>query len=774
MLRSRWQFLAVVVTIFLGIALYAASADAYRNLVASYDATYDRLRLGDFWEVGGDTQEFATRAEAIDGVSAASARTVLDPAMEVGRDRFEGRVIGMPADEQPAVNAVLVQEGRYLSPDDPTGVLVEQHMAAAFGISVGDRLSILGEDGWSQVTTRGVVASAEYLWPAPSAQEVLVPADSFGVVFASEALVSDLAPSGGSRQASVRYEDPNADDPALDARLASLARETGAASSYTRPQQPSVAVLQEDLDGFSQLSYLFPLLFLTAAGLATYVLLTRLVDRQRPVIGMLVANGFGRWTVFRHYAAFGLVAGVVGAVPGVLAGGALGALISRYYTGFVSVPITEIGIHPITAVVGLAFGLIAGFACSAGPAWAAARETPAAAMRGMAPQAAGRRSLLERLAPPLGRLPIRWLLVVRNLARNWRRTLYTVIGVIVALSLVLVSWGMLDSVNALIDEQEHVERADAIVIPTDGRAGGVIGAVRDTDGVARAEAITSLSVSLQANGRTYATTLNGYERDTQMHVFQVVGSGDEPLPSSGLYVGKALGGELGVSVGDTLTLAFPTLGTTGSAAIAGFVDEPLGTFAYSTLDVAAELSGTGQPNQVAALDEAGADGSAVRDALAALPDVAAVTDPQGVVETMRSSFALFYGLVGIMLVFGSIMAFAMIFATMSVNIAERRGEIASLRAEGFGLRQLRALIGAENLVMVVMGIIPGLAVGALLGWAFLASFQSDQFAFPYAMSPLALGASAAAILIVAVLSEIPALRGIRRLDIATILRERAP
>jgi putative ABC transport system permease protein len=772
MARSRWQFVAVVATIFLGIALYGATADAYRNLVASYDATYAQLRLADYWSVGGDVDGFAADARTTDGVAAVTTRVVADLPMSAGGTTFEGRVVGMPPGEQPAVDAVLVEEGSYLASGDPEGVLVERHMADAFDVGVGDSVTVLGPDGPERLTVRGIAASAEYLWPARDRQEVLAPPDSFGVVFAGSPLAADLAPPGGGRQATVRYAS-GSDTGALDDRMARLAREAGAVDDYTRAEQPSVAVLQEDLDGFSELSYLFPILFLGAAGLAAYVLLTRLVDRQRPVIGMLAANGFRHRAIFGHYVAFGLIAGLLGAVPGIVAGGALGALISGVYTDFVSVPITEIRLHLVTGVVGLAFGLAVGFLCAAAPALSASRETPAAAMRGVIPPPAGRRTILERIVPAADRLPIRWVLVLRNLARSPRRTLYTVIGVIVALCLVLVSWGMLDSVNALLDDQERIERADAIAIPADGDAGGIVGPIRGVAGVSHAEELTSLQVSLGSGERSYATTITGYPRETRMHVFEVEGAGTEELPESGLYVGAAIAGELGVGVGDTIDLAFPATGAHSRAEIAGFVEEPLGTFAYATRDTVGRLSGLDRPNQVAALIAPGADGDAVRERIEQVPGVAAVSDPQGVVATMRSFLALFYVMVGVMLVFGALMAFAIIFATMSVNIAERRAEIAALRAEGVELGMLRRLLGTENLVMVTLGIVPGLVVGALLSWAFLSSFNSDQFTFPFAISPLALGVSAGAILLVAILSQIPALRGIRRLDVARVLRERA-
>ena len=79
----------------------------------------------------------------------------------------------------------------------------------------------------------------------------------------------------------------------------------------TRADQPSNSALQQDVKGFQELAILFPLLFLTAAGLATAVLMRRVVTAQRPTIGMLRACGYSSRQVVGHFISFGLVVGVV-------------------------------------------------------------------------------------------------------------------------------------------------------------------------------------------------------------------------------------------------------------------------------------------------------------------------------------------------------------------------------------------------------------------------------------------------------------------------------
>ena len=133
--------------------------------------------------------------------------------------------------------------------------------------------------------------------------------------FRRSALASELAGLGGPNQAVVYYDGGEPND-ALTSRLTDGA--TGAVEVFTRADQPSNSALEEDLTGFEELSVFFPILFLSASGMAGYVMITRLVQAQRPQIGVMLANGFTRRQLLGHYLGYGLVPGVAGAVPGAL------------------------------------------------------------------------------------------------------------------------------------------------------------------------------------------------------------------------------------------------------------------------------------------------------------------------------------------------------------------------------------------------------------------------------------------------------------------------
>lgn len=805
-LRRQWpQFTAVVLTILLGVALFTASFDASRNLEASYREMFVRTDFPHLWVDGGDVQAFAHVARSTDGVAAATTRVVADVPLRIGDRALQGRIVSLPggaAEGGPAPGGVVVLEGRLptAAPPDagtaaggPAGVALEQHVADHFGVTPGDRIAVhapapstagASAGRWQQVRVDAVVASAEYLWPAKSRQEILTLPQNFGVVFAPRQVARELT-GAVPNQVLVRVADPAQAGDVL-AALRHEALRLGAVDVSDRAAQPSNSILQEDLSGFSQLSVAFPALFLTAAALATYVLLVRRVQRERELIGTLAALGLSRRTILGHYLSFGAAAGAVGSVLGSALGLLTAQRLTRVYTGFIDLPVTVTQIRPVTIAVGLGIGVATGMVAALLPARAAAAVAPAEAMRGIVPAAGGRRSIFERLVPPLRHAPATWRFVLRNLGRSRRRTAMTIVGTMLALLLVVTSWAMLDTISVLTDTQfGTVDRQDATaVLAAPGRPD--LGALRAVPDVERVEAMAEVPVTLRSGDDLYATSLRVLPMDTQLQGLPAPGGGSHAPPEDGVLLGTATQDLLGLREGGDVVVQVtagagpagpdgPADGGATSTAVTmrvrGFVDAPLGTFAYTSFSAAERL---GLPGATAALlgFAPDADPAAVRADVTGLPGVVAYVDVDAVQQLVVDFTGLFRGIVGAMLALGAVMAFAIIFTTMSVNVLDRSREVATLRAGGVGGGVLGRLITAENLLVTLMGVVPGLVVGVVGAAGMLRLYSNDQFSLDLVVRPSTLVVSAAVILAVAGVSQWPGLRAVRRLDIARVVRER--
>jgi len=768
-LRRRLpQVAAIGATVMLGVLLFVASYDSFRNVQASYDRTYDRTHFADLTVTGGDSDTIAAAVHDAAGVERIATRTQADRPMAIGATKLVGRVVGMPTANGRGINEIDLIAGRLPDPARPDEVVVERHTADTFDLAAGKQIRVFDDTAWRDVTVSGVVQSPEYLWPARNRQDLLGDPHAFAVVFAPESLARTLSARTTPNQALVEMAG-SATQSDRD-RVTSLLRSAGAMNIEDRGDQPSNAALRQNFNGFRVMAVGFPAMFLSAAAIAEYLLLTRLIYTERPIIGTLLALGARRHAVVRHYVWYGGVVATVAALAGVLIGGVATSLYTKAYASLLKLPDTVI-VHRIpTAAIGFALGLATGVIAGLIPAIAAARIAPAEAMRGD-----GVRPI--RIGP-VTRASARWTLIpvvfrmaLRSLTRSRRRTVATMVGGVLALVLILASTSMLTSVRAMVDtEFDQVQRQDATVLVAPG-ANDVDAQLQSLPRVAVVEPAAIARVTVVVNGHPYPTSLTGLEPATVMHGFRNPDGASRSLPAGGVLAGAALANKLGVRVGDDLTVV-PSTGPARSIHLAGLVDEPLGTALYSTNATARSITNAESNGYLLRFGN-GADRDRVRATASGFSGVVAYTDNRAVENQLRSYLVIFWVFAGATLVLGALLAFTVIYVTMTINLAERTGELATLRATGAPIRRLTATVAIENIAVTLLAVPIGLAAGVGAGWLFLRSFNNDLFSLHLSVGASALTLAAIAVTAAAAGSQLPAARLIKRIDVAKVVRERS-
>jgi putative ABC transport system permease protein len=746
--------------------LYVVSYDSFRNVQASYDRTYVRTHFADLTVTGGDPDTIAAAVGKSGGVERVDTRTQVDQPMMIGATKLVGRVVGMPRVSGTEINEIDVIAGGLPDPARDDQVVVERHTAHTFGLVPGGHVQVFDGTRWHDVTIAGVAQSPEYLWPARNRQDVLGDPHAFAVIFAPELLARTLSARSTPNQTLV--EMTSAATQSDRDRVTRLIRSAGAVDIEDRGDQPSNAALHENFNGFRVMAIGFPALFLTAAAIAEYVLLTRLIRTERPIVGALLALGARRGAVVRHYVWYGAVVAAIGALAGILAAVAATYAYTKVYASLLSLPDTVIEHRIPTAVIGFALGLTTGVIGGLAPAIGAARTSPAQAMRGDDhPVGTG---LLARLSTRWTLLPVAARMALRSLTRSRRRTVATMVGGVLALVLILASAGMLTSVRAMLAiEFGDVQRQDATVLVAAG-ANDVGAQLQSLPGVAIVEPATIARVTVAANGHAYPTTLTGLEPATVMHGFRTADGTGRMLPADGVLAGAALADKLGVRIGDEMTV-IPATASAGHVRLAGLLDEPLGTALYATNAAARSITNGGPDGYLLRFGN-DVDRDRVRVAASGLTGVVAYTDTHAVENQLDSFLVIFWVFAGAMLMLGALLAFTVIYVTMSVNLAERTSELATLRAAGAPVRRLTAALAIENIAATLLAVPIGLAAGVAAGWVFLRSFNNDLFSLHLSIGPMALILATVAVTAAAAFSQLPAARLIKRIDVARVVRER--
>jgi putative ABC transport system permease protein len=786
---ARWQYLAIGAMVSLGVAFYIASYSAYVNLEASFARSYESLLFEDFMiQFHAAPERVAARLERLPGVAAVEGRLVEDVGVELpGRAqnrKLVGRLISIPENRELKVNRLKLVEGRLLSPRARREVLLEASFAGYHQLRPGDEIEAVRGTGRVRLRIAGIVQSPEYLYVVRSRQELMAVPDTFGVMFVSEDVLGPLVGKGGAiNEIHIKL--------APDAPLEPALRRAGQTLEAYRPNdpiprtdQPSNQMLQQDVEGFRSYAILFPAFFLSVAVAAVYSLLTRLVHQQRPAIGLLRSLGYSRRSVLWHYLSGALALGLVAALVGDLLGLWLARWTSLLYMGQLQVP--EALVLPRWNLVwtGLAIGAAATGLGALFPANAAARIRPAEAMRPLSPTFGQRSILLDRLFPGL---KLVWKLPLRNIFRQPKRTFSTLFGIVAGIALMITARGLLDSTEEAIYEiVSGSYRYDLRLDLLRARDSSIVHRVRSWPGVVRAEGVLEVPVDLAHGGKTYSAMVSG--QDPAAGLLELRDPAGQPIqiPEEGALFGPTLRKRLELEVGDVVQVSVPKNVVAESfppvsLRVAGFTDEAIGTVAYlrrqnlwSLLREELELPPSAVSGVV--IKVAPKYAAEVRSRLQKLPDagsVLSVPEIRRMLERVMETFRIF---VLIMELFGVALAVAMIFNMVTINVLERGPEIATLRTIGFGRRQIAAMVTFENLVVGLVGIAIGLPFGRWFIEQFwlLAQTEEQQELFTYEISvkPATYAISAVAILAAVLISQIPALRMLGRMDLAKATKER--
>jgi len=812
---SPWLFLGIVLVVASGIALFDASYLSYYNLGRSYDLTYEKLNMADFTvDVQSAPQEVMRRIRRIPGVMQVEGRVIkeLEIEQELATKRVIGRIISMPDRGLPSVNALHIVKGRPPAPGIRRELLLEHAFAKYHGYEPGDFMYPVVDDDKVRFRIAGIFMSPEYIWVVQSRDYPMAQPKQFGVMFMRKNIADRLfGTSGAVNQVAVTIV-PGAQRARIMRQVEQILKPYGVDEPLPKEKQASYEVLQLDLEGFRSLAIFFPILFLSIASLSIYNLLSRMVHAQRAQIGFMKSVGYSRSAVLRHYISFAALVGLLGSVLGTILGYRTAIWITDLYTTVVSVPFREVSprfdVMAIGVLISLAVALLGGLI----PALSAARLTPAEAIRTDIP-AAGRVPVIEGFVPWLRKASYTWRLPFRNLLRTPKRTFSTVLGIASAITLVLVSAGLMDSSKAMIDFYfERLLRYDAMVTFIHPQTEAHLSQVRTWKGVQRAEPMLQVPVKLVHGSREKVTVIFGVEQDTQLLNLTAYDGSRISVPRTGIAIGDSLMQRLGLSLGQTVTLTLPekTVPELAAPPPLGFqipsgipryrkqvlsrsrglqevkfrkqvrvmrrTYQPIGNITTMSIDELRCLFGRElelPPGATTAImvkaDERYL--AEINRQLYDLSGAASIVDIRDTTEQIDEMMETSNTFVRVMFGFAVALAFVVIFNSTTMNILERTRETASMRALGVSRAQIAGMVTIENVSTWVVGTIVGVPLGRWLADYFVQLYESESFHMQTVVFPSTYLWTVVGILVTVLLSQIPGIRYLNRLDLAKGTKE---
>lgn|GEM_PF-956492 len=772
MLAHKGQFIALVVLIAIGITSYVTFQNGYYNLKASLDYAYTTLRFADFTVRVDRMPLAAARAvERVPGVETALVRTVNDVGLELkNKDQATARVISSSGPDA-ALNSIHIEKGRFPAAAARNEIVLSTQFATDTSTSLGDQLTLLIGGHNTLVRVVGIGIDPENLYAMRNEGTLPAPG-TFAIVYTTEKGVEYLFGTADSGNDVAVKALPGVNLDELAERVEDELRPYGLDSTAQRVDMPSYAGLNSELEQNRLMARSLPALILAISSLSLFIALSRLVQAQRGEIGLAKALGYSDGQILIHYLTIAMMIAVAGSVFGVVLGlwGAQG--VAEMYVSMLGLPFMASGFYPQVAAIAVSLALLSCAAAAAMPAWRSARLAPAIAMHSdpNTSLAGGHIPVVERVLSPLLPRSFTFRVPLRNIFRAKRRTAYTVLGIAFAMVLSVATVSMFDSIDYIMDKAfTDIERWDIMAAFDTPFGTPRVAEIRHMTGVERVQVALMLPVTMSVGSAEEDVVLTATTPDADFHGFDPV-SGASPsdaLAAGDLVLSSSTARLLGVVPGERVTVDSPLIDDPVALRVGTLSDEMLGQPAYLSLDAASQLTGAAVTSYNALfIDADPLRANRIREDIYDLPGAAAVQVKAGYVDQLKKWLQLFDFFGVVLLGFGAALAFVVVFTTFTANVTERTREIATMRTIGEDNLRLTVMITLENLAIALAAIPLGLWLGIQAANALFLYFDVEGFELKAYIYPASIARISLLMVVVVLLSEIPPVRRIFRLDLA--------
>ena len=498
----------------------------------------------------------------------------------------------------------------------------------------------------------------------------------------------------------------------------------------------------DNANQMKSLGAVFPVLFFLVAALISLTTMTRMVEEERTQIGTLKALGYSKSSIAGKYVFYALLATVGGSVLGVLAGEKIFpyVIIDAYRIMYQHMDGMVLDYQLDHALVA---SLVALFCTMAGTLSACGKElasTPAVLMRPPAPKE-GKRVFLERIGFIWKHLSFSWKSTVRNLFRYKKRLFMTVFGIGGCMALLLVGFGLRDSImDVVLLQYGEIQLYDGMLVLNEDASDAEVEALKK-DLSSRSDVKESMDVYMKKhaakgeNGtcEVYLMMPEKLENFSDfIHTRNRITKEAYTLGDEGIILAEKTAKMLGVKSGGSITVESRD-GEDVEVPVAEICENYMQNFAYISPGLYEKLFGSvPETNNILFKGADSADEAAIEKTgqellknKAAL-SVTYIGTLAGRLNDMLGSLDV---VIVVLIISAGMLAFVVLYNLNNININERKRELATLKVLGFFDGEVSSYVFRENVLLTVFGCILGVVLGSALHRYVITTVEIESYMF---------------------------------------------
>ena len=515
-----------------------------------------------------------------------------------------------------------------------------------------------------------------------------------------------------------------------------------------REALPEYTDYGDNADRLRNIGQVFPVIFFLVAALISLTTMTRMVEEQRTQIGTLKALGYKKSAIAAKYICYAFFATLLGSV--------LGMLIGEKIIPYIIITAYGIMYHNVANTISIdyqpGFALIASAAsvvCTVGATLFASgkelQETPASLMRPPAPKE-GKRVLLERFTFIWKHLSFSWKSTIRNLFRYKKRLIMTVFGIAGSMGLMLVGFGIQDSISDIAAIQyRELQHYDGMVIEdsdaTEEEHAELFEYMKENEQIAHCNRVQMTKISAPKGSSSVSIylfvpeSLSEFAKDVTLKN-RITGETYE-LTDEGAAISEKTASLLGLKVGDMIPLKKGD--KEYKVRVAVITENYMSHYLYMTPRVYEQTFGEmpEYENIVFTMQEDCKDDLEMAGTrILANPGALSISYTSSLASQVDRMLSTLDAVILVLIVSAGMLAFVVLYNLNNINITERQRELATLKVLGFYDGEVSQYVLRENVILTVLGIMFGAVFGILIHRYVITTVEVDAVMFGRNIKPL--------------------------------------
>ncbi len=495
--------------------------------------------------------------------------------------------------------------------------------------------------------------------------------------------------------------------------------EDGEWTLLTRDMHYSMVTYKDTVNQMQIIGLIFPIFFFLVAALVCLTTMKRMVDEQRGQIGIFRALGYSKFKCAAKYLIYALsataIGGIIGAVLGIMI---FPPIVYGTWNIMYNLPPLNYETPWFNMLVAVVIFLILMGLTTFSSIRVETAQVTSVLLRPKAP-IAGKKVFLEKIPFIWNKFSFTTKVTARNLIRYKQRFFMSVFGIAGCTCLLVSGFGMQGSIGGIADIQYNELTLYTALVSTSQNtedATDIISEINSIDDNLKMQAITTYASATTFGNEelvAYIQIYDGNEELKSMNIIRDTGTKKEiTLSDDSLLISKKLSELLGVGIGDEVTIKSINE-ETQTATIGGIYEKYINHEILMSSEYYKKLfSESIESNAILIRGDLG--GEPVREEILNLDNVNGITLNESIIASFDNISTSMNIVVAVIIISAAALAFVVLSNLTSINLSERKREIATLKVLGFRHNETKDYIFKENMVLTIFGAL----LGTLLGiWA---------------------------------------------------------